>query len=294
MSTQLVLHRRAERPVDISWVLHKPPAPRGIYIPRLLSIIRHLFFSLLHQTPRFGCRKILISVLMTWQRAIEIEIWRQRGGGGEQRWRERQKVQKITRTMYFCPCLRVSELLIILRIVQLAELTATDLTPGMFFSHVEWLCVATDKIYGGQIWCVSTPPESLLSNAAWERGLLLDVSSDVLLTNLSICNSWRRSYHRSDERMVNHKRKAGKTAPFIVSKHWAGKHIITQLMLVVKGCWLFLTTVEENMSLSEDVVPYSPGPDYLKKIHLLWDQTVSHLLLLQQQGQQDVTRVAFR
>lgn len=67
------------RPVDVSWLLYKVPTPRGIYIPRLLSIIRHLpfFFFPPHsfsQTPRSCRRKILISVLTTWQRAIEIGI----------------------------------------------------------------------------------------------------------------------------------------------------------------------------------------------------------------------------
>lgn len=77
------------RPADISWLLYKLPDPRGIYIPRLLSIIRHLslFFPLLHQTPQTCCGKILISVPMTWHRAIEIAMQTEReeqGGGG--RW----------------------------------------------------------------------------------------------------------------------------------------------------------------------------------------------------------------
>lgn len=83
------------RPADISWLLYKLPDPRGIYIPRLLSIIRHLslFFPLLHQTPQTCCGKILISVPMTWHRAIEIAMQTEReeeGGGG--RWSGKTKM----------------------------------------------------------------------------------------------------------------------------------------------------------------------------------------------------------
>lgn len=43
-NTHRSLRAQAKRPMDISWLLRKLPAPRGIYIPRLLSIIRHLSF----------------------------------------------------------------------------------------------------------------------------------------------------------------------------------------------------------------------------------------------------------
>lgn len=71
-------------PADISWLLYKLPDPRGIYIPRLLSIIRHLslFFPLLHQTPQTCCGKILISVPMTWHRAIEVAMQTEREEDG--------------------------------------------------------------------------------------------------------------------------------------------------------------------------------------------------------------------
>lgn len=52
------------------------------------------------------------------------------------------------------------------------------------FVCVCWYCERAS----GQVWCVSTPPGSFLSNTAIKGGLLSDMSSpDVLLTNLSIC-----------------------------------------------------------------------------------------------------------
>lgn len=161
-NTHRGLCTQAERPMDISWLLHKLPTPRGIYIPRLLSIIRHLsfFFSLHYQTPCSDCKKILISVLMPWQRAIETEIQGGAGGGEGERQRDGQKKVHQNTKMCFCP----------------RGLTATAGTGTagrtdrqlswhqVCFPHT-WRCQrmrvspCRDKA-GGQIWCVSTPPES--------------------------------------------------------------------------------------------------------------------------------------
>lgn len=70
---------QAERPMDISWHLHKLPAPRGIYIPRLLSIIRHLsFFS--HSFTRLPVPTARKSWLVSQCLDRERSRWRYREG----------------------------------------------------------------------------------------------------------------------------------------------------------------------------------------------------------------------
>lgn len=163
MNTHQSLYAQAKRPMDISWHLHKLPASRGIYTPRLLSIIRLLsFFSpLLYQTPCSDGNKILISVPMPWQRAIEMEI---QGGADVGGWREveggAKKVHKITKNVFLSRW--------IINTHSRMDRWLTELTPGVFSSWdvIDCVCVCMSPCgvnARAQIWCVSITTMRLTS-----------------------------------------------------------------------------------------------------------------------------------
>lgn len=106
--------------------LYKGPTPRGIYIPRLLSIIRHLPFSPLTSSPRLPGPAAGKSWLVSWwldrersRQGYRDGVWEVERIGGRN-----IKVEKIIRKMYFCLCPSASGFLTVPVIWQQSDFTA--------------------------------------------------------------------------------------------------------------------------------------------------------------------------